>query len=105
MTMKEEKVEKTDTFTGGCTELCQDVSNEVGRCLREVKHELEWLEQNCQEMIRACESERDLRALVNVKTRLATIAEELRRESYSLSHSLRRVPLILGEVGQEQLGL
>ncbi|MGB6064765.1 MAG: hypothetical protein WBG50_08140 [Desulfomonilaceae bacterium] len=103
MKSKKENEATTDTIADSYPKLYRDVSAEIVHRMSEVKYELEWLEQHCQEMIRTCASERDLHALVKLKNRLATIAEDLRRESYSLSDPWGLIPLILGEVSQEDL--
>jgi hypothetical protein len=105
MKTKKKKEPKANTLTGSHSKLYEEVSAEIAHRLGEVKLELQWVENNCKELIRVGKSERDLRALVRVKAQLATITEQLRRVSDSLCHRLRGVPLVLGEVGQKQLGL
>jgi hypothetical protein len=100
---KEEKQAKSQKMTDYYPKLYKDVSDEIVHLTGEIKYEIQWLEQHCQKIIGACESEGDLRALVELRNNLEKTRNELRRESYSLSDSLGCVRYLLGEMSSEEL--
>lgn len=104
MTTKNEKEARSETLADSYPKLYQDISEEIIHLIEEIKYEINWLEQYCQEAFGTCESERHLRSLVELRNKLQKTRNEFRRESYSLSDSLGYIPFILGEVSQEELG-
>ena len=84
--------------------LYKDVSDEIVHLIEEIKYEIQWLEQHCHETIGKCESDRDLRLLVELRKKLEETRNDLRRESYSLSYTPEYTQYLLGEITQDELG-
>jgi hypothetical protein len=101
---KEEEQPKPKPITEIYPKLYKDISDEIIRFMDEIKHEIQWLEQHCQEAVtKPCESEWDLRSLAVLKNKLETMRNVLRRNGYCLSSSSDYIQFLLGEISRAEL--
>lgn len=67
--------------------LRQNLCDEIGYFMKEIRAEIDWLDERCENEVIGCKSEQDLFRVGRLRNFLHKIREDLRTESYLLSKS------------------
>jgi hypothetical protein len=79
--------DQIESITHDHLKLQQNFSDEICYFMKEIKAEIEWLDEHCQTEIDQCKSQEDLFGLGDLRNFLCKTREELRSRSYRLSKS------------------
>jgi hypothetical protein len=102
--VKEDEQPKCTPITEIYPKLYKDISDEIIRFMDEIKYEIQWLEQHCDNITaKPCKSEWDLRSLAELRSKLDKVRNVLRRNSYCLSSSSDYIRYLLAEISHEEL--